>query len=138
VYLTGLYQLVVTDCMREMKEKAVVACMRVCTSVYRGYRKYKELRYLMQRLEDHYLTIFVPKVNVLIFLRTTWECSTSLTYIDELVMTLAVCAYLFKRDRLSLSSTIAVCVWSCFITPITFSMQPWYCSQRTFTCRTGS
>jgi hypothetical protein len=39
-------------------------------------------------------------------------------------MTLAVCTYLFKCDRLSLSSAIALCVWSCFIISVTFAMQP--------------
>jgi hypothetical protein len=83
-------------------------------------------------------TSFVPKVSVLIFLCTTWERTTSLMYIGELVMILAACTYLFKLDRLSLSWTIAVCVRSCFITSVTFAIQPWYCSQRILTSRTDS
>jgi transposase len=80
-------------------------------------------------------TMFVTKVRVLIFLCTSWESSTSLMYIGELIMTLAACTYLFKLNRLSLSWAIAVCVRSCFTTPLTFEMQPWYCSQRIYTCR---
>jgi hypothetical protein len=85
-----------------------------------------------------YYMRFVPKVSVLNFLSTTWECSTLLMYIGELVMTSAACTYLFKLDRLSLSWAIAACVRSCFITSVTSAMQPWYCSQIIFASRTDS
>jgi hypothetical protein len=42
-------------------------------------------------------------VYILIFLCMTWEGSTSLMYIGELVITLAACTYMFKLDQLSLS-----------------------------------
>jgi hypothetical protein len=89
-----------------------------------------EVRYLCTRS--------VPKVSVLSFLCTTWESSTSLMYNGELVMTLAACTYLFKLNRLSLSWAIAVCVRSCFITSVTFAMQPWYCSRKILTSRTDA
>jgi len=44
-------------------------------------------------------------------------------YIGALVVTLAVCPYLFQLDCLSQSCATAVCVWSCFITSLRFAMQ---------------
>ena len=44
---------------------------------------------------------FVPKVSVLNFLCTNWQCSTSLMYIGTLVVTLAACPYLFQLDLMS-------------------------------------
>ena len=61
---------------------------------------------------------FVPKVTVLIFLCTNWQCSTSLMYIGTLVVTLAACPYLFQLDWLSQSCATVVCVWSCFLTSL--------------------
>ena len=63
-------------------------------------------------------TWFVPKVSVLIFLCTNWQCSTSLMFIGTLVVTLAACPYSFQLDWLSQSCATAVCVWSCFLTSL--------------------
>ena len=63
-------------------------------------------------------TWFVPKVSVLIFLCTNWQCSISLIYIGMLVVTLTACPYLFQLDWLSQSCATAVCVWSCFLTSL--------------------
>jgi len=51
-------------------------------------------------------------------------------YIGVLVVILAACPYLFQLDWSSQSCATAVCVWSCFITSLTFAMQEnieqWY------------
>ena len=51
----------------------------------------KVIRHSIQQL----CTWFVPKVSVLIFLCTNWQRTTSLMYVDTLVVTLAVCPFLF-------------------------------------------
>jgi hypothetical protein len=106
-------------------------CLRSHGRCDRGFESHSEHRCLV-------CTRVVPKVSILISLCMTWERNTSLIHICELGMTLAACTYLFKLDRFSLSWAIAVCVRSCFITSVTFAMQPWYCSQRIFTSRTDS
>lgn len=58
-------------------------------------------------------TRFVPKISVLIFLRSIWQHGISMMSIGTMVITLAVYSYLFQLDQLSHLYTTTV--WIQFV-----------------------